>query len=99
LRRRKSQVVEELLSVGNGESGGFADIAVIDEDGAGFGTEALASAVGTESVAAIFGEKDADVQFVFFAIERDEEATDAGEGTVAVFDEALLLRGEIVPGD
>ncbi len=70
-----------------------------DEDGAGFGAEALAAAVGAEGVAAVFGEEDADVELVFFALEGGEEAADAGEGAVAVFDEALLVGGEVVPGD
>ena len=69
------------------------------QDGAGFGAEALASAVGAEGVAAVFGEEDADVELVFFALERGEEAADAGEFVVAFFDEALLVVGEIVPGD
>ena len=72
---------------------------VVDEDGAGFGAEALAAAVGAEGVAAVFGEEDADVELVFFALERGEEAADAGEAAVAFFDEALLVGGEVVPGD
>ena len=48
------------------------------EDGAGFGAQALAAAVGAESVAAIFGEEDADVELVLLALERGEEAADAG---------------------
>ena len=73
---------------------------VVDEDGAGFGAEALAAAVGAEGVAAVLGEEDADVELVFFAFERGEEAADAGEGAaIAFFDEALLVVGEIVPGD
>ena len=71
----------------------------LDEDGAGFGAEALAAAVGAGGVAAVFGEEDADVELVFFAVEGGEEAADAGEGAVAFFDEALLVGGEVVPGD
>ena len=73
------QVVEELLGFGDGEGGDFADVFVVYEDGAGFGAEALASAVGAEGVAAVFGEEDADVEFVFFALEGCEESADAGE--------------------
>ena len=47
-------------------------------DGAGFGAEALAAAVGAEGVAAVFGEEDADVELVLLALERGEEAADAG---------------------
>ena len=90
---------KKCLRVGDGEGGGLADVLVVDEDGAGFGAEALAAAVGAEGVAAVFGEEDADVELVFFALERGEEAADAGEAAAAVFDEALLLGGEIVPGD
>src|ERR1700677_1461106 len=71
----------------------------LDEDGAGFGAEALAAAVGAESVAAVFGEEDAEVEFIFFAVERGEEAADAGVDA-ATFPEEFLLGGvEIVPGD
>ena len=66
---------------------------VVDEDGAGFGAEALAAAVGAEGVAAVFGEEDADVQLVFLALERGEEAADAGEGAAAFLDEVLLVGG------
>src|SRR5260370_21303440 len=97
-------MVEESVRRGEGERGEFADvlgwpILRRDEDGAGFGAEALAAAVGAEGVAAVFGEEDADVEFVFFALERGEEAADAGEAVVAFFDEALLARGLIVPRD
>ncbi len=82
LRGRESERVEELAGVGDGESGGLADVfgvAVAGErDGAGFGAEALAAAVGAGGVAAILGEEDADVQLVLFALERFEEAADAG---------------------
>ena len=81
-------IVEEVLGFGDGEGGDFADVLVVDEDGAGFGAEALAAAVGAEGVAAVFGEEDADVELVFFALERGEEAADAGKGAVAFFDEA-----------
>ena len=74
-------------------------LVLIDEDGAGFGAEALAAAVGAEGVAAVFGEEDADVELVLFALERGEEAADAGVGAAA-FPEELLLGGvEVVPGD
>ena len=42
-------------------AGDFADVFIVDEDGAGLGAQALAVAVGAERVAAIFGEEDADV--------------------------------------
>ncbi len=64
---------------------------IVDEDGAGFGAEALAAAVGAECVAAVLGEEDADVELVFLALEGGEEASDAGEGAAAFFDEALLV--------
>ena len=41
-----------------------------DQDGAGFGAEALAAAVGAGGVAAVFGEEDADVELVLLAVER-----------------------------
>ena len=70
-----------------------------DEDGAGFGAQALAAAVGAEGVAAVFGEEDADVELVLLALERGEEAADAGVGA-ASFPEKFLLGGvEVVPGD
>ena len=74
-------------------------LAVCDEDGAGFGAETLAAAVGAEGVAAVFGEEDADVELVLFALERGEEAADAGV-TAATFPEEFLLgRVKVVPGD
>ena len=39
------------------------------------------------------------MELVFFALEGSEEASDAGEAAVAIFDETLLVGGEIVPGD
>ncbi len=93
------QIVEEGLRGGDGESGDFADVFVVDEDGAGLGAEALAVAVGAEGVAAILGEEDADVEFVFLALEGGEEAADAGEGAAAVPEEVLLRGVEVVPGD
>ena len=51
----------------------------VDEDGAGFGAEALASAIGAGGVAAILREEDADVELVLLAVELGEEAADAGE--------------------
>ena len=98
------QIVEEGLGFGDGEGTGLADVlgrTILrrDEHGAGFGAETLAPAVGTEGVPAVFGEEDADVEFVLFAFEGAEEALDAGVGSVAFFDEALLVGFEIVPGD
>ena len=68
-------------------------------DGAGFGAQALAAAVGAGGVAAILREEDADVQLVLLAFELGEEAADAGPCTAAVEDEVLLGFGEVVPGD
>src|SRR5215471_14635273 len=99
LRGGELKRVEELLGLCDGERRDFADVFVVDEDSAGFSAETLTSAVGAEGVATIFGEKDADVEFVFFALEGGEESSDAGEPASAVFDEALLLGCEIVPGD
>ena len=93
------EVVEEGLRGCDGECGGLADVLVVDENGAGFGAEALTAAVGAEGVAAVLGEEDADVEFVFFALECAEESLNAGVGAVAFFDEALLVVGQIVPGD
>ena len=95
LRGGEFEVVEEGLGGGDGEGGDFADVFVVDEDGAGLGAEALAVAVGAEGVAAIFGEEDADVELVFFALEGGEEAADAGVRAAAgaVPDEVLLRRG------
>ena len=73
-------MVEEGLRGGDGEGGGLADVLAVDEDGAGLGTEALAAAVGTGGVAAVFGEEDADVELVLLAVELGEETADAGEG-------------------
>ena len=39
------------------------------------------------------------MELVFFALERGEEASDAGEAVVAFLDEVLLVGGEIVPGN
>ena len=93
-------MVEEGLRGGDGEGGDFADVLVVlNEDGAGFGAKALAAAVGAEGVAAVLGEEDADVELVFLALERGEEAADAGVGA-ATFPEEFLLGGvEVVPGD
>ena len=78
LRGGEFEVVEEGLGGGDGEGGDFADIFVVDEDGAGLGAEALAVAVGAEGVAAVLREEDADVELIFFALEGGEEAADAG---------------------
>src|ERR1019366_3680548 len=92
-------MVEEIAGGGDGEGGDLADTAVVDQDGAGFGAEALAAAVGAEGVAAVFREEDADVELVLFALERGEEAADAGV-RAAAFPEKFLLGGrERVPGD
>ena len=84
---------KKLLRRCDGEGGDFADVLLLIRDGAGFGAEALAAAVGAEGVATVFGEEDADVELVFLALERGEEAADAGEAAAAFFDEALLRRG------
>src|SRR5207237_407012 len=44
-------------------------------------------------------EEDADVEFVFLALEGGEEAADARKFVVAFFDETLLIVGQVVPGD
>ena len=66
---------------------------LFEEDGAGFGAEAGATAVGAGGVAAVFGEEDADVELVFLGVEVGEEAADAGEAWAAVFDLAVLVVG------
>ena len=72
------QIVKEGLGGGDGEGGDLADTPVVDKDGAGFGAEALAAAIGAEGVAAVFREEDADVELVLFALECGEKAADAG---------------------
>ncbi len=61
--------------------------------------EALAAAVGAECVAAVLGEEDADVELVLLALERGEEAADAGVVAAAFPEEFLLVGVEVVPGD
>ncbi len=91
------QIIEEGLGGGNGESGDLADILIVDEHGASFGAQALAAAVGAERVAPVLGEEDTDVQLILLALQRREEATNAGERAAAVLDEALLFGGQVVP--
>ena len=85
-------MIEEGLGVSDGESGGLADVLVVNQDGASLGAKALAPAVGAKRVATVFREEDADVQLVFLAFERTKEALNAGVAIVALFDEALLPR-------
>ena len=76
--RRRTQ-----LGGGDGEGGGLADVFVAEEDGAGFGAEALAAAVGAGGVAAEFGEEDADVELVFFAVEVAKKPRMPGKPALA----------------
>ena len=96
--------VEEDFGLGDGEGGDFADVFAFDADGAGFGAETLAAAVWAEGVAAVFGEHDADVELVFFAIHIRKEAVDAEEAgaarvLVAVEEDFVLEGCEVLPGD
>ncbi len=68
---------------------------LVDADGAGFGAQALAAAVGALGVAAILGEHDADVELVFLALHLREEAADAGESCLC---RAGRLRARIRAG-
>ena len=77
------QVIEKGLGGSDGKGGDLADVLVIDQNSAGFSAEALAPAVGAEGVAAVLGEEDADVEFVFFAFEGGEKAAEARVGTAA----------------
>src|SRR5271170_6919172 len=103
LHGRECERAEEAVGFGDGERCGIADVLVavvpiFDADGAGFGPQALAFALGTESVAAILAEHDADVQLVLLAFQVGEEAMDAEESIAAVEDEGLLVGFEVVPG-
>ncbi len=89
---------EEAVSVGNGERCGIADVPAANADGAGFSSQALAFAFGTERIAAILAEHHSDMQLVLLAFEEGEEAVDAEESMAAVEDEGLLVGFEIVPG-
>src|SRR5215469_2762276 len=81
---REAERVEEVACGGDGERGDLTDVLVVDEDGASFGTQALAAAVGADGVAAVFGEEDADVELVFLVLEGGEEAADALKAGAAV---------------
>ena len=59
---------KKALACGDGERGGLADVLAVDADGAGFGAEALAAAIGALGVAAILAEHDAHVQLVLLAL-------------------------------
>src|SRR5207247_1999963 len=88
---------------GDGERCDLADVLCWaadggEKDGSCLGAQTLPSAVGAGGVAAVLGEEDADVQFVFFVFEGGEEATYAGESWASVVNEGLLLRCEVVPG-
>ena len=74
LHWRELQRFEKLVGVRNGERGGFADVLAMDADGASFGAQALAAAVGALCVPAILAEHDADVELVFFALHLRKEA-------------------------
>ena len=99
LRGGEMEVVEEVLRGGDGEIAGFADVSVVEEDGAGFGAEPLASALGAGRVAAVLAEEDADVEFVLFGVEVVEEASDARPGAAAIPEKLGLGFGEVVPGN
>ena len=79
LHGREPQRAEELLGLGDGERGGLADIQAVDADAARLGPQALAAAVGTLGIAAIFAEHDAHMQLVLLALHLRKEAVDAGE--------------------
>src|SRR5271168_4826249 len=57
-----------------GELADFGDGFAGDADGAGFGTQAGAPALGAQCVTPITAQENADVEFIFFALEIIEEA-------------------------
>ena len=79
LCRRELQIVEEGVRCGDGEGGDLADVLAADEDGAGFGAQALAAAVGAEGVAAVLVRKTRTWSLYFLRSRCGEEAADAGE--------------------
>ena len=82
-----------LTDCGDGASGDF--------HGAGFGAQAGAVAVGASGVTAVAAEKNADVQFVFFALEPVEKTFDAFVAFffVAVENGVALGDGQVAVGD
>ena len=86
--------------LGDGHRADFGDRFSGDAHGARFGAQARAVAFGADGVSAIAAEKNAHVQFVFFAFEPGEEALDAGiiRAWVALDDGVALLGGELAEG-
>ena len=70
---------EEDAGLFYGEFADFGDGSAGDSNGAGFGAEARAAALGASGITAISAEKNSDVEFVFFAFEPGEETFDAVE--------------------
>jgi len=64
----------------------------------GLFAQAAAIALGAGGVAAVAAEEDADVQLVLLALERGEEALDAGEVVVAIENFLALAGGQLGPG-
>src|ERR1700679_3774390 len=88
---------EELVRGGDVQSGGLADIAAIEKDSAGFGTEPFALALRAARIATIFREHDAHMQLVLLALHQLEEAVDAEKRSLSIKDEGLLGGGEVEP--
>jgi len=73
LQLGKNQRGEETSCLFYGELGEFGDRTARYTDGAGFGTEARAATFRACRIAAVPAEKNADVQFVFLALEPVEK--------------------------
>ena len=81
----------------DGECGGLADVAPVEQDGTGFGAQALAFALRAARIAAVFREHDADVQLVLLALHEPEESMHAGKRAFPFQHETLLRGGQIEP--
>ena len=87
-REKRARFLDgKLAKLGDGMAG--------DADGAGFGAQAGSAAIRASGIPAIAAQKDADVQFIFFAFEPSEKSFDTLESVfrVAFEDETALLRG------
>src|SRR5580704_10035558 len=97
----KNQRREESSCFFHSELGEFGDGAARYTDGAGFGAEARAAALRAGGVAAVPAEKNADVQFVFLALQPVEKTFYTLEIVFGITfkNQTALLGGELAPRD
>ena len=96
LKRRKVNLVEEVVRLLNRHPADVGDGLAVDAGVRSFGTQPSSPALGAEGVTAVAAEKDPHVQLVLLALEILEESPDAREVVVAFDHPTLLLGGQPV---